>query len=150
MSQWCHHPVQLSSINICAISQASPTKKAKGDSGKEPKLHRWQKWRKNLGKNQAQLGQSSSGQRTSMAWFNSRLQHRSDCAEVLSGSYVLVLMVVEVTRSSQSICISLTWSPLTFRAVEIVSQCWSTIWSGYGLDVDATGTSELKWRLILA
>ncbi len=36
--------------------------------------------------------------KTCMVWFNSRLQHRSDCAEDLSGSCGLVLMVIEVYR----------------------------------------------------
>ncbi len=41
----------------------SPTKQARGDSGKEPKLHRWQNGEKNLGRNQAQSGgQFPSGQ----------------------------------------------------------------------------------------
>uniref|UniRef100_A0A673L2L5 Contactin 1 n=1 Tax=Sinocyclocheilus rhinocerous TaxID=307959 RepID=A0A673L2L5_9TELE len=31
---------QISSNSVCAISQVSPTKQARGDSGKEPKLHR--------------------------------------------------------------------------------------------------------------
>uniref|UniRef100_A0A671S070 Uncharacterized protein n=1 Tax=Sinocyclocheilus anshuiensis TaxID=1608454 RepID=A0A671S070_9TELE len=36
---------------------------------------------------------------------NSRLQHRSDCAEDSSGSRGLVLMVVKVTRSSLGTCL---------------------------------------------
>ncbi len=41
----------------------SPTEQARGDSGKEPKLHWWQNGEKNLGRNQAQsVGQFSSGQ----------------------------------------------------------------------------------------
>ncbi len=43
--------------------------------------------------------------KTSMVLFNSRLQHRSDCAEDLSGSRGLVPMVVELMRSSQGICL---------------------------------------------
>ncbi len=44
MIQWYHHPVQLSSNSVCAISQALPTKQAKGDSGTDGKLHPWQEW----------------------------------------------------------------------------------------------------------
>ncbi len=45
----------------------SPTKQARGDSGKQPKLHRWQNGEKNLGRNQAQSGgHFSSGQTTAV------------------------------------------------------------------------------------
>ncbi len=39
-----------------AGNEDSPTKQARGDSGKERKLHRWQNGEKNLGRNQAQSG----------------------------------------------------------------------------------------------
>ncbi len=35
--------------------------------------------------------------------------------------------------------IQLSWSPLTFRAVKVISRCWSTIWSGYGLNLSGSG-----------
>ncbi len=61
----------------------STTKQAKGDSGKEPKLQKLN----NLGRNQAQSGGLFfRPDKTSLALFNSRLQHRSDCAEDLSQS----------------------------------------------------------------
>ncbi len=40
----------------------SPTKQARGDSGKEPKLHRWQNGEKTLGKTGSVGGQFPSGQ----------------------------------------------------------------------------------------
>ncbi len=43
-------------VNDIAGNDVSPTKQARGDSGKEPKLHRWQNGEKNLGRNQAQSG----------------------------------------------------------------------------------------------
>ncbi len=46
MIQGCPHPVQLSTTSVCTICQASPNKQVKGDSDKEPKLHWWQKWRR--------------------------------------------------------------------------------------------------------
>ncbi len=50
-------------VDDFAGNVVSPTKQARGDSGKEPKLHRWQNGEKNLGRNQAQSGgQFPSGQ----------------------------------------------------------------------------------------
>ncbi len=56
--------VQLSSNNICAIKsmillemKITPTKHARGDSGKEPKLHWWQ--------NEKTLGETSLSRRAS-------------------------------------------------------------------------------------
>ncbi len=43
-------------VGDIAGNEVSPTKQARGDNGKEPKLHRWQNREKNLGRNQAQLG----------------------------------------------------------------------------------------------
>ncbi len=40
----------------------SPTKQARGDSGKEPKLHRWQNGEKTLGETGSVGGQFPSGQ----------------------------------------------------------------------------------------
>ncbi len=57
-------------VDDIAGNEVSPTKQARGDSGKEPKLHRWQNGEKNLGRNQAQSGgHFSSGQTTQQ--FNS-------------------------------------------------------------------------------
>ncbi len=39
--------------------EVSPTKQARGDSGKEPKLHRWQNGEKTLGENRLSRGGSS-------------------------------------------------------------------------------------------
>ncbi len=52
--QWCHRPVQFKSylcnqVGDIAGNEVSPTKQARGDSGKEPKLHRWQNGDKALG-----------------------------------------------------------------------------------------------------
>ncbi len=43
-------------VDDIAGNEVSPTKQARGDSGKEPKLHWWQNGEKNLGRNQAQSG----------------------------------------------------------------------------------------------
>ncbi len=57
--------VQLSSVyNICAIKsmivlEMSPTEQARGDSGKERKLHRWQNGEKTLGETRLSRGGSS-------------------------------------------------------------------------------------------
>ncbi len=78
-------------VDDIAGNEVSPTKQARGDSGKEPKLHRWQNGEKNLGRNQAQSGgQFSSGQTTQ--------QINSNCCKVRlegsTGSRGLVLMAV--------------------------------------------------------
>ncbi len=44
------------------VNEMSPTEQARGNNGKEPKLHRWQNGEKNLGRNQAQSGGQFSGQ----------------------------------------------------------------------------------------
>ncbi len=50
-------------VDDIAGNVVSPTEQARGDSGKEPELHRWQNGEKNLGRIQAQSGgQFSSGQ----------------------------------------------------------------------------------------
>ncbi len=105
MSQWCHHLVHLSSNNVCAISQASPTEKAKGDRDKEPKLPSVTEMEKKHWEKPGSVGPVLLWpEKTSKAWFNSRLQHRSDCAEVLSGSYVLVLMLFDMVSTDIQGC----------------------------------------------
>ncbi len=67
-----------------------PTKQAKGDSGTQtPLVTEMEKkpWGETLLHQGAVLLLPDE---TSMAWFNSRLQHRSDCAEHLSGSRGIV------------------------------------------------------------
>ncbi len=73
-------------VDDIAENEVSPTKQARGDSGKKPKLHRWKNGEKNLGRNQAQSG----GQTTQ--------QFNSNCCKVKlegsTGSRGLVLMAV--------------------------------------------------------
>ncbi len=61
-------------------------------------------WVENLGRNQAQSGEAVPlwPDETSMVWFNSRLQHRSDWAEDSSGSCGLVPMANDHRRGSVS------------------------------------------------
>ncbi len=47
---------QFNQVDDIAGNEVSPTKQARGDSGKESKLHWWQNGEKNLGRNQAQSG----------------------------------------------------------------------------------------------
>ncbi len=147
--QCWHHPVQLSSNNVCAISQASPKKQAKDESGKDPKHHWWQKLgRKTLGETMLSQGAFLLWpDENSMVWFNSRLQHRSDWAEDMSGSRGLVSMAKEVFGEDLSLeLIYLMWSLLKFRAVEVVFRCWSTIWSGYRLDLSSYGDLWIRMK----
>ncbi len=59
-------PTQFSLNSVCAIKSTdiagnavSPTKQARGDSGKEPKLHQWQNGEKTLGETRLRWGFSS-------------------------------------------------------------------------------------------
>ena len=80
-------------VNDIAVDEVTPTKQARGDSGKEPKLHRWQNGEKNLGRNQAQLGgQFSSDQTKPVVQFQAAA--KSDCAEESSVSCGLVLVLL--------------------------------------------------------
>ncbi len=49
-------------VGDIAGNEVSPTKQARGDNGKEPKLHRWQNGENNLWRKQAQR-QFLSGQK---------------------------------------------------------------------------------------
>ncbi len=46
-------------VDDCAGNEVSPTKQARGDSGKERKLHRWQNGEKTLGETRLSRGASS-------------------------------------------------------------------------------------------
>ncbi len=46
-------------VGDIAGNEVSPTKQARGDSGKEPKLHRWQNGEKTLGETRLSRGASS-------------------------------------------------------------------------------------------
>ncbi len=115
----------------------SPTKQARGDSSKEPKLPSVTEWRKKPWEKPDSVGgQFSSGHTNQqvvpccskfrlcrgLIWF---LWSCPDgCLEdkVFTGDL------------SQGL-IYLSWSLLTFRAVEVISRSWSTIWTGYRLDL---------------
>ncbi len=73
-------------VNDCAASEVSPTEQARGDSGKEPKLHRWQNGEKNLGRNQAQSGASSPPARRTSSLFQLQ-QSQSVSGPLVPGSF---------------------------------------------------------------
>ncbi len=86
--------------------------------------------------------------KTSMAYLNYRLQHRPDCAEDSSGSLGLVPLAVLAwpQRDLSLWSIQLTWSQLTFRAVEVISRCWCTICSCCGLDLGGYGDLGIRMK----
>ncbi len=81
----------------------SPTKQARGDSRKQPKLPEWRK-KKTLGETRLSRGGSV------LLWPDETSSSiptaaKSDCAEDSSGSRGLVAMAVSMTRSSLGICL---------------------------------------------
>ncbi len=50
-------------------NEVSPTKQARGDNSKEPKLHRWQNGEKNIGETRLSRGDSSPLARQSSSLF---------------------------------------------------------------------------------
>ncbi len=90
--QCWHHPVQFSSNNVLAISQAFPNKQAKG-----------------LGETRHSQGQFSSGQ---------------------------------MKPAQRGLILGCNTGQIEQRIV--ISRCWSTIWSGYRLDLCSYGDLGIR------
>ncbi len=117
--------IQFSSLpnNVCAISQASPNKQAKGDSGKDLKLHRWQRSSRKPWEKPGTVGgwggvgaQFSSGQ-TKPAWHGLILGCNTGQIEQRT-FLVLVVLSRWPMRSSEGICLwsSSSWHGLRWHS----------------------------------
>ncbi len=106
----------------------SPTKQARGDSGKERKLHRWQNGEKTLGQTRLSRGASSPPARRISRLF--QLQQ----SQSVSGPLVPVVFPRWMSRWRGSHWRSVSGAHLgvldsaDVRAVEVVSRCWSSIY----------------------
>ncbi len=108
-----------------------PTKQARGDSGKERKLHRWQNGEKTLGETRLGRGASSPLARRISSLF--QLQQ----SQSVSGPLVPGVFSRWMSRwrgphwrsvSGAHLCVLDSTDGQGCRAVEVVSRCWSSIY----------------------
>ncbi len=107
--QCWHHPVPLSSNNVCAISQVSPNKQAKGDSGKDPKLYLWQKLSRKPWEQPGTVRGSSAWRGLILGCNTGQIEQRT--------RLVLVVLSRWPTRSLEGICLwsSSSWHGLRWQ-----------------------------------
>ncbi len=75
----------MKSMILLDIKWSDPTKQARGDSGKEPKLHRWQNGEKTLGETRLSRGASSPPARRISSLF--QLQQSQSVSGLTSGLF---------------------------------------------------------------